>query len=266
MLCCTRAAFPERLDIFLNNCDIHLRQLLFDRVKMAEGVANIQCTTAGGHKLSAPPFVEVLQSEGVAQVEAKALAAGVRLPCILKDRSACGGEASHRMSLLLSWEGLQRPADGQPRILQSFVNHGGVIHKIYVIGDKVHVVRKASIADLPQSASSSLPLVLEFDSLLMGETLAKINTQEGLPPTPPDAAGASALSDEIVNAAVAALREQWPLTLFGFDVVVDHAGVSYVIDVNYFPSFKGFPHAAHHLQTALQHKLASGHTRTQLDV
>jgi len=54
---------------------------------------------------------------------------------------------------------------------------------------QVHVVRKASIADLPQSASSSLPLVLEFDSLLMGETLAKINTQEGLPPTPPDAAG-----------------------------------------------------------------------------
>jgi hypothetical protein len=33
------------------------------------------------------------------------------------------------------------------------------------------------------------------------------------------------VSVELVAAAVAALREQWPLTLFGFDVIVDHSGI-----------------------------------------
>ncbi|CAN0365732.1 unnamed protein product, partial [Ectocarpus sp. 13 AM-2016] len=47
------------------------------------------------------------------------------------------------------------------------------------------------------------------------------------------------LSLEAARLAARRMRETFGLSLFGFDLIVDRAtGETFVIDVNYFPSFK----------------------------
>jgi inositol-1,3,4-trisphosphate 5/6-kinase/inositol-tetrakisphosphate 1-kinase len=60
------------------------------------------------------------------------------------------------------------------------------------------------------------------------------------------------------EAVAAALRQRLGLTLFGFDLVFDRsAGELVIVDVNYFPSFKGIPEAAAALQAALRERYAA---------
>ena len=64
--------------------------------------------------------------------------AGVAAPLILKSQAACGVAGAHDMALVMSLEDL--PDDFQPAVpavAQQFVNHGGVLHKVSVIGTKV---------------------------------------------------------------------------------------------------------------------------------
>ena len=53
--------------------------------------------------------------------------------------------------------------------------------------------------------------------------------------------------------AASALRDRLGLALFGFDCVVDRRDGDRmaIVDVNYFPSFKQVPRAAHHLRETL---------------
>lgn len=69
-------------------------------------------------------------------VSDRAAAAGIRLPCIMKDVTACGTAESHRMALVYTWDQVAERA-ARPSILQSFVNHGGCLHKVYVLDQMV---------------------------------------------------------------------------------------------------------------------------------
>ena len=67
--------------------------------------------------------------------------AEVTMPSIVKSASACGFAAAHQMALVFKWEALHMLNTQQPSLLQQFVNHGGVLFKIYVIGMQVRCNR-----------------------------------------------------------------------------------------------------------------------------
>ncbi|KAI8532607.1 hypothetical protein RHMOL_Rhmol11G0226700 [Rhododendron molle] len=54
-----------------------------------------------------------------------------------------GSVKSHKMSLGFNREGMSKLKP--PTVLQEFVNHGGVIFKVYVIGDYVKCVKRNSL-------------------------------------------------------------------------------------------------------------------------
>ncbi|KAI8557544.1 hypothetical protein RHMOL_Rhmol04G0018800 [Rhododendron molle] len=56
---------------------------------------------------------------------------------------ADGSVKSHKMSLVFHREGLSKLKP--PIVLQEFVNHGGVIFKVYVVGDYVKCVKRDSL-------------------------------------------------------------------------------------------------------------------------
>lgn len=63
---------------------------------------------------------------------------GVQFPLVLKPEVACGQAAAHRMALVLAPGGLAGAgAVALPAVAQAFVDHGGVVHKVYVIGRAV---------------------------------------------------------------------------------------------------------------------------------
>ncbi|KAK3253943.1 hypothetical protein CYMTET_36825, partial [Cymbomonas tetramitiformis] len=140
--------------------------------------------------------------------------------------------------------------------------YAGCQHKVYVLGEHVHVVARMSIPDLPQRVSDGLPPIIPFDSLknlptsqaaLLGDAhggrlAARSSDARGDEEVPAagstsfgaGATGDASLSMAAVHAITKWLKDALHLTLFGFDVVVDSStGTHVVVDVNYFPSFKG---------------------------
>jgi len=69
---------------------------------------------------------------------AELAAAGVRFPLVLKPLAACGAPGAHRMAAVAATAGLARAgAVAVPALAQEFVDHGGTMHKVYVIGGAV---------------------------------------------------------------------------------------------------------------------------------
>lgn len=60
-------------------------------------------------------------------------------PYIVKPVVACGTADSHSMALVLWAEALAGLPLPLPAVVQEFVNHDALIHKVYVAGDKVRV-------------------------------------------------------------------------------------------------------------------------------
>jgi len=69
---------------------------------------------------------------------AELAAAGVRFPLVLKPLAACGAPGAHCMAAVAAPAGLARAgAVAVPALAQEFVDHGGTMHKVYVIGGAV---------------------------------------------------------------------------------------------------------------------------------
>ena len=93
---------------------------------------------------------------------------------------------------------------------QEFINHGGVIYKVYVIGDQRFVVRRPSVRDMPPDT----PL-LQFHSHDMRAVRAD---------PPEEAAGARPEGDgpgeEVVRELCSAIGRAQGLSLYGLDLIV----------------------------------------------
>ncbi|KAF7817087.1 inositol-tetrakisphosphate 1-kinase 3-like isoform X1 [Senna tora] len=72
--------------------------------------------------------------------------AGLTLPLVAKPLVADGSAKSHELSLAYEPYSLQNLEP--PLVLQEFVNHGGVLFKVYIVGDAIKVVRRFSLPDI----------------------------------------------------------------------------------------------------------------------
>lgn len=146
-------------------------------------------------------------------------------PCLIKSRAACGVPESHQMALVLREEGMiECEMEGQ-LVAQEFINHGGVLFKVYVGRGGYIVNRRSSLPDI-HTVTEEMPSIIEFDSLY------------GLPTRLPwVASGADehvSVPDEVFAELVAVARDVVRLTVFGFDVVRRGDDVV-IVDINYLP-------------------------------
>jgi len=157
---------------------------------------------------------------------------GLRFPVIAKPLAADGGDDSHEMCLVFDRDGLN--ALSAPTVLQEFVNHGGVVFKIYVAGRRVTCVKRKSLGDISEEKLRTLKgEVLPFSrvsNLGVEEEGGAVEKAE-MPP--------QCLVDELAKA----LREGLGLNLFNVDVIRDSKEPTryLVIDINYFPGYAKLP-------------------------
>ena len=120
-------------------------------------------TTRSGIPASTPRFV-VVKSNDLPQIQRLAGTAPFTFPMIVKPLPAAGTKASHHMMVVLNRQGLRRVHF--PCILQEYENHGGVLFKVYVLGNTVRVFPRNSLPNLPRGerGSSEHPGYVEFDS------------------------------------------------------------------------------------------------------
>lgn len=165
----------------------------------------------------------------------------LKFPVIAKPLVADGSAKSHKMALVFSHGALNKLKP--PIVLQEFVNHGGVIFKVYVVGEHVRCVKRKSLPDVSEDkvlgVSEDLLSFSQVSNLANRETVNddmyyQMMHLDDTTEMPPQAF--------IVDIA-SGLRRAMKLNLFNFDVIRDSRyGNRYlIIDINYFPGYAKMP-------------------------
>lgn len=168
----------------------------------------------------------------------------LKFPVICKRLQACGTRESHQMLVLPKRELLSEliPFETEWQI-QEYINHGGVIHKVYVVGDYCKATTRISLPDFPSnlppdravhfnSHDPVSPMMFSVDSEENIQTLEKFSVPLPEPQLP----------ENLFKDLSSQIRSSLGLDLFGFDVLVDSkTACLYIVDINYFPSYKDIP-------------------------
>ncbi|KAI4339791.1 hypothetical protein MLD38_024694 [Melastoma candidum] len=163
--------------------------------------------------------------------------AGLRFPIVAKPLIADGSAKSHELSLAydrLSLEKLEPPL-----VLQEFVNHGGVLFKVYVVGDTIKVVRRFSLPDVSKRELSKNEGVFRFPRVSCAAASADdADLDPSIAEHPPRA---------LLERFARELRQRLGLRLFNLDIIREHGTRDrfYVIDINYFPGYGKMPDYEH---------------------
>ncbi|XP_053729379.1 inositol-tetrakisphosphate 1-kinase-like isoform X2 [Synchiropus splendidus] len=204
-------------------------------------------------RICSPPYVEINSVSDLSTVEEAVTEQGISFPLICKTRVA-HGSLSHEMSLIFSADCL---ADVRPPcVLQSFVSHGAVLHKVFVVGDRHFCVERPSLKNFPSGPCDRKTIFFNSHQVSKPESSSDLTAlDEQMPCLPPP-------SSEAVGALVRELRVQLGMALFGVDVIINiHTHTLTVIDINIFPGYEGVPQffaaLLSHLKTVLDRGTAA---------
>ncbi|XP_010549846.1 PREDICTED: inositol-tetrakisphosphate 1-kinase 1-like [Tarenaya hassleriana] len=207
---------------------------LHNRVSMLEVVTQLKVPMLNSERFGVPEQVVVLDPSALSGEGAMG---ELKFPVVAKPLEADGSAKSHKMYLVFDQDGMK--VLNAPVVLQEFVNHGGVIFKVYVVGDRVKCVKRRSLPDISEekigTMKGSLPfsqisnLTVQEDRKDYGDDLSLESVE--MPPF-------SFLTD-----LAKAMREAMGLNLFNFDVIRDAKDVNryLIIDINYFPGYAKMP-------------------------
>lgn len=160
-------------------------------------------------------------------------------PLIVKPLIAAGTKQSHYMLIALKESALTKLPPKS--IVQEFVNHDATLYKVYVLGDFVNVYKRHSLPNLPSDISEATVDLVEFDSQRPYPKLKDFG-MDMEDTSDSDGTHVPMVTKEEVKPIVEALKNAFGLELFGFDILMgSNSGNCFVVDVNYFPSYKEVP-------------------------
>ncbi|XP_030237434.1 inositol-tetrakisphosphate 1-kinase isoform X2 [Gadus morhua] len=206
-------------------------------------------------RICSPPYLAIHSTGDLASVQTAMEEQGLSFPLICKTRVA-HGSLSHEMCLIFSAGGL--PDVRPPCVLQSFVSHGAVLHKVFVVGDRHFCVERPSLKNFPSGPCDRKTIFFNSHEVSKPESSSHLTAlDEQTPSLPPP-------SSEAMAALVQELRVQLGMALFGVDVIIDiRTHTLTAIDINIFPGYEGvpqfFPSLLDHIKKVLdQRSGASG--------
>ncbi|KAH9755955.1 Inositol-tetrakisphosphate 1-kinase 3 [Citrus sinensis] len=199
-------------------------QHLHNRQSMLQCVADMNLSNSYG-KVDVPR--QLVIERDASSIPDVVLKAGLTLPLVAKPLVADGSAKSHELSLAYDQYSLKKLEP--PLVLQEFVNHGGVLFKVYIVGEAIKVVRRFSLPDVTKQDLSRSAGVFRFPRVSCAAASADDADLDPcvaeLPPRP------------LLERLAKELRRQLGLRLFNLDIIREHGTRDqfYVIDINYFP-------------------------------
>ncbi|KAI8466129.1 MAG: inositol 1, 3, 4-trisphosphate 5/6-kinase-domain-containing protein [Monoraphidium minutum] len=179
----------------------------------------------------APRQVEIPEGAAEADVRAALASAGLAPPLLCKPLWADGREGSHGLAVLHDLGGLAGLLAGgagpelrPPLVVQQYVEHGGALFKVYVMGGQTALVRRPSLS-VPQLGGGAgvqrLPRVSCSGALARhaAAAAAAAAADGGGEGAQPAAAAVATPPEWVTRAAAAALRERLGVSLFNFDMI-----------------------------------------------
>lgn len=226
----TNANDPE-VENFKNYCAHHPSvkiidpldpvSITLDREKMADACNSIKYPPDLGFKVSVPKSIPIETNDPIQVNEA---IKNIRFPVLAKPRLAGSSNDAHMLRLCTIPEHLK--GIPTPTLLQEYINHGGVIYKAYALGDHLEVGCRRSTRDVEIGEN----LEIDFHSQHPSDP-------NGIWANPADLDKVQ-IPYEHFQKLSSILREQLNLQLIGFDILIDHDGVFWLVDINYFPGYK----------------------------
>ncbi|XP_042214490.1 inositol-tetrakisphosphate 1-kinase-like isoform X2 [Homarus americanus] len=166
--------------------------------------------------------------------------ANVTFPVVCKPVTAGGGVEAHEMAVVFNEKGISECT--LPCVAQSFINHGAVLYKLFVLGPVWFVIVRPSLKNFYAGEQETVHFnsnnVSKADSQSPLTQLDPSDMKEDLPKADP----------AVFNRIVVDLRNALNMDLLGIDVVIDSSTGKYgIIDVNAFPSYDSVPNLMEHL-------------------
>ncbi|KAM8952251.1 inositol-tetrakisphosphate 1-kinase-like [Pelodytes ibericus] len=226
----------QRLQIYLetHRCTVLLDPLpalhtLLDRFQSYRLLRSLDNHSKGVGSFFSPPCVELLTWRSDVMIMVRK---HLTFPIICKTRVA-HGPGSHEMSLIFNEGGLAEVTP--PCLLQSFINHGAVLYKVFVVGSEHYVVQRPSLRNFPQGESDQRTIFFNSHHVSKAESCSHLSQASLCAAVSPPSAGE-------VNQVVQGLQDALGMCLFGVDLIVDtESSRCAVIDVNAFPGYEGVP-------------------------
>ncbi|GJN21027.1 hypothetical protein PR202_gb08472 [Eleusine coracana subsp. coracana] len=191
---------------------------ILDRFTMLDAVAGLDSAD-----VAVPNQVIVHDAAALDADPSAAVAGRLRFPLIAKPAGVDGSAASHDLRLVRRAEGLRGLRT--PVVLQEFVNHGGVLFKVYVVGDRAVCVARSSLPDVPADETlPDAPAAVPFANISLRPPAAV-----EMPPP------------EFVDKVARELRRALGLHLINFDLIRGNDGKYFILDINYCPGYSKMP-------------------------
>ncbi|XP_074292258.1 inositol-tetrakisphosphate 1-kinase 2-like [Silene latifolia] len=213
-----RSVYPDAV-LIDNLSDI---ERLHDRASMLEAVSTLTQTS-----IRTPKQVVVYEVESLLSNNSLS---DLSFPVIAKPLLANGNDGSHEMCVVFNSGALNKVTP--PVVLQEFVDHDGVLFKVYVAGDHVKCVKRTSLpnvsgfAELINTVEALESGIMPFSQVSSADASAR---QEKEPPL------------DLIHGIAKGLRDATKLHLFNFDIIRDARAGSenmyFIIDINYFPGY-----------------------------
>lgn len=130
-----------------------------------------------------------------------------------------------------------------PCVVQDFINHNAILYKLFVVGDKFHVVERPSFKNFyPKDCLTSNTIFFNSFDISKSGSNSKwsiISDDDKKFTVKP--------KFEIFEKIVKSVTKAFGLILIGIDVVIENHTQKYaVIDVNVFPGYDGYPNFFEH--------------------
>ena len=229
---------------------------ILNRVSMLDVVTGLKLPQ-GNQTFGVPNQRVVYESENLMDLIGEV---GLKFPLIAKPVLADGSAESHEMFLVLNKNGLKKLK--KPIVMQEFVNHGGVIFKVYVVGEHVKCVKRRSLLDISEEKLNNMAedegegllLLSQVSNLVVKnevegccsevkKVVARNEVDKCRSEVEKLVEKAEMLPSEFVMVLAKGLREAMGLRLFNFDLIRDSRDGNryFVIDINYFPGYVKMP-------------------------
>lgn len=205
-----------------------------NRQSMLEDVANLKLPDFYG-KVTVPR--QLVFTKDPSLIPDEVTMEGLKLPLVAKPLIVDGSAKSHEMFLAYDKTSLAKLEP--PLVLQEFVNHGGVLFKVYIIGESIKVVKRFSLPDVCKRELSKIAGVFPFPRVSCAAASADGADLDPTVAEPPPSPLLERLAEE--------LRVRLGLQLFNIDIIREYGtrDLYYVIDINYFPGYGKMPEYEH---------------------
>ncbi|KAK4563466.1 hypothetical protein RGQ29_005827 [Quercus rubra] len=115
-------------------------QHLRNRKSMLQGVVDLNLSDCHG-KVGVPR--QIVVTKDPSSIPYEVTKAGLKLPLVAKPLLVDGTAKSHK--LFVAYDQLSLAELEPPLVLQEFVNHGGIVFKVYIVGESITVVKRFSL-------------------------------------------------------------------------------------------------------------------------